>query len=652
MSRIDRLMIQGWMPFRDQVNLHLPAGPIAVVARYRNNPRRSNWAGKTALIEAIGWCLFGVHRKRLDDDVINSTQEACTVEVQVGDLIVRRHRKRGAATVLTVMRGEAESMRGTAAQQFLIQHLGVSFDDYVATVDFRQDDIESIVGMRTGKRREVIAAWLRMERWTLAAKRATERARAAQQKLSEARVALTTVKGMLMDTHQIALAEAELTKHNKRAADARATIVALAEQIKSRPNPDALGKAFFELRELRATVVRLKPLLAARADVAQAVITAREGMAKLRLHRDQKKERLNELGTLTTTGFDCVCPVMCEACPVADQVGANVDQFVALHRDAEAELKTAQDAYDEGFQAVRPMDAQLRELDQQAGTYNAAVKRGKELAAVVQGYTESDANNLLHEVADLGAQQDRAQLEYDIAQREGAALQQKLASDSEHRKRVVQLEGDVAAAEREARVVALMQKALGPTGVPARIARVHIAQLEASANELLQDSGLSLEFGWERPTKDLAPLCMECGYAYVGQREKKCPKCEAVRGPKFSDELEILVDDRCGEIEDVKAKSGGARVLVASALRLAASAMLREVRGTPVAWSTIDEPFGPLDAENREALARVFHSMLGSVGLEQAFVVSHDQALLDQLPHRLIIERGDDASVLRLESAA
>ena len=79
--------------------------------------------------------------------------------------------------------------------------------------------------------------------------------------------------------------------------------------------------------------------------------------------------------------------------------------------------------------------------------------------------------------------------------------------------------------------------------------------------------------------------------------------------------------------------------------------MLREVRGASVAWATIDEPFGPLDAELREGLARVFGGMLGAVGLEQAFVVSHDQALLDQLPHRIVIERTGDRSEFRLEGA-
>ena len=51
--------------------------------------------------------------------------------------------------------------------------------------------------------------------------------------------------------------------------------------------------------------------------------------------------------------------------------------------------------------------------------------------------------------------------------------------------------------------------------------------------------------------------------------------------------------------EDVKAKSGGAKVLVGSSIRLGAGMMLRDRRGARCAWAQIDEPFGALDEENR-----------------------------------------------------
>lgn len=77
--------------------------------------------------------------------------------------------------------------------------------------------------------------------------------------------------------------------------------------------------------------------------------------------------------------------------------------------------------------------------------------------------------------------------------------------------------------------------------------------------------------------------------------------------------------------------------------------MLRDLRGSPVRFAVVDEPFGALDAENRETLARSFAGMLGSVGLEQAFVVSHDAALLAAMPARILITRDGSASRVELQ---
>lgn len=648
MARIERIKISGWMPFAGDHDIELPAGPIAVVARYRDNPRRSNWGGKTALIEAVTWCLFGTHRKRLDDGVINNARPACAVELTLDEgLVVRRNRQRGASTVFTVIDGD-EVRRGTAAQQLLAERLGIGLEDYEATVSFRQDDIESLVGMRAGKRREVIATWLRLDRWTHAAKKAAERSRKALQALGEARAALAALDG----TSTAPCDATQLEALGRELAGKRADLISIAASIESWGDPDQLQENLDALAHLRTAALDQRSKLARRASVEGDDREAEQALQAAAEARAIANRRYDQLEEIVNSSFDGQCPVMCEACPAADHVQRRVQESKPLLDDAATAVREAEATWRAAQMARLAAGRELHALTVLSGQYEETVARGKALTAQVRGKTHADVEAANRAIGEFEQKRERIEAEItDLIAREASARTQ-LAAFERARAQREQLTLGVAQAEREVRVAALMLKALGPTGVPARVARAHIASLESAANELLIDAGLSLEFAWERATKDRAPTCLECGHIYVGQRDRKCPSCDAERPPKMSDEVEILVDDGSGEIEDVRAKSGGARVLVASALRLAAAAMLRRVRGARVAWATIDEPFGPLDAELREALARVFSGMLGSVGLEQAFVVSHDQALLDSLPHRLLIERADGVSTVHLEAAA
>ena len=47
---------------------------------------------------------------------------------------------------------------------------------------------------------------------------------------------------------------------------------------------------------------------------------------------------------------------------------------------------------------------------------------------------------------------------------------------------------------------------------------------------------LSIAIRWGTPsTTTLQASCDGCGHVYVGAKQKSCPRCEAVRGPKLDD---------------------------------------------------------------------------------------------------------------------
>ncbi len=105
--RLASIRLRNWMCFGGDVAIEdLPASPIAVVARFADDRERSNWAGKTAFLEAIRWALLGAHRKRTDDGIIFHGASAARVELVFDGplpLSVVRSRPRGGPTLLEVV---------------------------------------------------------------------------------------------------------------------------------------------------------------------------------------------------------------------------------------------------------------------------------------------------------------------------------------------------------------------------------------------------------------------------------------------------------------------------------------------------------------------------------------------------------------------
>jgi DNA repair exonuclease SbcCD ATPase subunit len=120
-------------------------------------------------------------------------------------------------------------------------------------------------------------------------------------------------------------------------------------------------------------------------------------------------------------------------------------------------------------------------------------------------------------------------------------------------------------------------------------------------------------------------------------RIKECASCGAARGKKVEDRLDVVLSDRSGAAED----------LAGIAVMLAASELIRSLKESCFGVACLDEPFGALDKANRKAFAHGLVTMLRD-GWEQVFVVAHDDALMDAMPGRIVIEASDEGSCVRV----
>lgn len=647
--RLTKLELDNWMAFAGTQSIDLPAGPIAVVARYVGDPRRSNWAGKTALLEAIGWALHGTHRKRLDDGVIRNGCESVRVAVEFSNgLVIERTRKRGSATRVRVLDAGRE-YEGATAQDAIDRVLRLTSADLEATSWFKQGDAEAIVGQTSGKRRAIVARWLELDAWDRAFVIAkANAAKAAGRVEAESRVVAELTATALDELTATALRderaklEAEAGNHEAAATQSSAWRAVLDAERQAAMLATNARDAANRAREARAEVAGLdKP------DVDLEDLRRKNSQAEDFVGRARQEER--EARALVGGEFDGRCPVMRAACPAADHVRGAGDAArarLAEARDAIAKLEAVERTTRAELDAAAAKSTRHARAVER---YNAALEAARGAKARLDAFEAPTPAEVEAARAKLDAAE-AVRAEFARISRRLGEIDATITNERNRAKRLELARKNEAAAVAEHAIAMLVSKAFAPSGIPARIAAEQLLGLEERANALLAGSGLSFTFGWERELRDLAPTCDACGFTFKGQREKTCPKCGTPRAMKRTDELEILVDDGSGDPEDVGAKSGGAKVLVAAAIRLAGGMMLRELRGSSVSWAVVDEPFGFLDATNREALARTFSAMLGAVGLDQAFVVSHDAALLDALPSRLVIVRDGDASRLEIEA--
>lgn len=663
--RLRSIWLRNWMCFGGDVSIeNLPASPIAVVARFEDDRERSNWGGKTALLEAIRWAILGVHRKRTDDGIIFHGAATAVVELVFDGelpLSVRRSRPRGGPTLLEVVpAGRAGgALTRDAAEEELLRVFRLSSEDFDNTLWWGQGDTEALVGETSGVRRAIVGRWLELELWERLGKRASKFLGTSRDELERSRASLAGLdRGRTRSE-----IEREASVESEKLARLTVEVDALTASLQRYSVDDAkerkaaeVGRMEVELQEAARRATHARQAVAA----GMAATVEREELARLTEAWDEVRAKHGAAGeekrralAVVSDGFDGTCPVTRSACPAADEV-----------REQDAAIRRRANEASSAFAVVAKEHEAIRYRLEAARTAAATVARdrsrmeeaiaaSKALSARLEAARTELAEMPEPERLDPTATSRLASLrvERDRLQVRTGALGQELREAKRRDEGIAEQKAVLAQRESDARAALLAARALGPTGIPAKIAAEQLHSLERRANALLAGVGLSFAFAWQRELQEVAPDCRECGFTYEKRaRQKECPSCGAPRGNKRSDELDIVVDDRSAELEDARAKSGGAKVLIASAIRLAASTMIRERRGSPLAVAIVDEPFGPLDAANRRLLARTFGSMLGSVGLEQAFVVSHDESLLAALPARIVVVRSGRSSTATLEA--
>lgn len=645
---IAAITFNNWFRYRGEHRIVLEPTVYAVEAKWEGDKDRSNWGGKSSFVESAPFVFFGWHRFKgqgagSEDEWITrgENEGGVTYELSSGH-VIERSRKRGKPTVLTVKHVgllEGATAIGDAAERLIQELLGLSREDFFSTSFVKQKAMARFVTGDTGDRQKLIVDWCQLARLQKAAKRGSDALNLAIKDREKTAARITALDEAHARYLPAKFGEHEVTSVPELVAAVAAikTLVgerqgrldnlrrrreeAIAWEAKARAYADIAGQQG-EAQKAQDDAVRVRALVPPAVDTAPAYAAHQAALSDLRSKRALAAGKFD--GTCPVGG--CPCPITIELNTAGDRNRTAAAKAEQVERAAKAELEQVQRENEQQRQAEREAEraeSRARTLKEQAGRQRAEQAVGAKPQPVDEGVLSS-ASRLCQEASGDLVRAEQA-LSHLLAMQKDAA----------------------AAAKESARLAVEVNElraacaALGRSGAQRIVAAGAVGAIERGANVGLAQSGVGLvvRMKWDRDGAELTPECEACGLPIKGQATKACPKCGATRE-------KARVPGPFVHLSDV---SGAAEDLAGLALQFGARSYVLRRRDS--SWSPVflDEPFGSLDASNREALATHLLAMLrGEWGSSQAFVIAHNPGVLDAMPARIIVRAGPTSSRLEV----
>jgi DNA repair protein SbcC/Rad50 len=187
----------------------------------------ANGAGKSSLLEAITWAIWGESRAASEDDVIHTGTKEVRVDFTFktsGQQTYRviRTRTRGGSSVLEFQIETPNGFRSLtgkgvrATQDQILQHIKLDYDTFINSAYLRQGRADEFMLKRPSERKEILAELLKLNQYDELEERAKELSRQFKAKAEELERSLESMKTQLQQRDAIAQKRAELESELER----------------------------------------------------------------------------------------------------------------------------------------------------------------------------------------------------------------------------------------------------------------------------------------------------------------------------------------------------------------------------------------------------------------------------------------------------
>ncbi|MFM2062812.1 MAG: hypothetical protein RLZZ507_2482 [Cyanobacteriota bacterium] len=180
----------------------------------------SNGAGKSSLLEAITWAIWGESRATVEDDVIYSGAKEVRVDFTFYNNLqkyrVIRTRVRGATSVLEFQIETPAGFRPLtgkgmrATQDVILQHIKLDYETFINSAYLRQGRADEFMLKRPTERKEILAELLKLNQYDQLEERAKDNSKQYKGRVEELERSLDNIKSQLQQRETTKAERAEL----------------------------------------------------------------------------------------------------------------------------------------------------------------------------------------------------------------------------------------------------------------------------------------------------------------------------------------------------------------------------------------------------------------------------------------------------------
>lgn len=685
-----KLRIAGFLSYRDPVELDFESFDLACISG-------QNGAGKSSLLDAITWALFGEARGKDKDALINlpskAAEVALTFAYEENIYRVQRTATRGKATVLEFQIWDGtwmpragtwkplteRSMRET--QNRIEQTLRLDYDTFVNASFFLQGRADEFTQKKASERKEVLSNILGLEIWETYKERTADRRKEIEKEIA----------GI---DRSIADIEAELAEEENRKRRWESLQAELNQLTAARKAQEA---ALESIRQAAASLDQELAAEKARLEEEKRGLRAQEKVISEQSSLISELERRIEGAKKSLTEAE---ERIAQRGRLEEKRNAAREEFATLKAENELrklemdDLKTRIEQLESAEGAACPLCGQELSETHRQSTLKQLQKEGKE-----KGDRFRANKSRMDELAKMIAETDSQIAKLASAERERLTLSSSIAQWTERseaaRKAIQQWETTDAARLKEVEAILASEKFAAEVKKPA----VSLDEAERALFELQeQENKKNQEVGAARQLVDVLDSLRARKKGLAIEREERMqqvarhktlerafskdgvpallieqalPQIESKanelldrlsngtmsirfatqaeykdkKRDDLKETLDILISDGTG-VRDYEMYSGGEAFRVNFAIRLALSEVLAGRKGARLQTLVIDEGFGSQDALGRQRLIEAIN--LVKPDFAKILVITHLDELKDAFPTRIEVEKTERGSTVRV----